>query len=391
MKAGSRRLGAGSSPEDATLAMKRVRRVILFGAAGLLLLCLAAAGLSALSNRNLPPGPAVLDRLDPLDKMRLQETLHLKQELGEAVWPGWGQADIPILLWNHDYSFLIGYAGPPADWERVADDDFDGQPYYRQPAQDPQNFAVSVGERQVASMATKWETDNFLISNFREMMPGPLKSIFPYLILIQPTEVQITAVLHEGFHVYEAQVAPTHLQQAEKAYSNENDYWAADAAMHAEWENEINLLAQAVLAQANEEAAERARQFLAQRDARRTAYQLDSTLVDFERLIEWEEGLAKYIELGIWREAANTPGYASLPALADDPDFKAYTTYSQRWSQELGQMKRQAGQEGDVRFYYTGMTQAVLLDRLMPDWKAHILTEMVALEDLLREAVQPLH
>jgi hypothetical protein len=51
-------------------------------------------------------------------------------------------------------------------------------------------------------------------------------------------------------------------------------------------------------------------------------------------------------------------------------------------------MKRQAALEGDVRFYYTGMAQAVLLDRLMPDWKAHILTETVALEDLLREAVQ---
>src|SRR5574341_1366758 len=128
--------------------MKRFRRVILFGAAGLLLLCLSAAGLSALSNRNLPTGPAALDRLDRLDKVRLQETLHLKRELGEAVWPGWGQADIPMVLWNKEYSCLVGYPDPPADWDIVAGDDFDGQPYYRRLAQDPQNFAVEIGQRR---------------------------------------------------------------------------------------------------------------------------------------------------------------------------------------------------------------------------------------------------
>ena len=95
--------------------------------------------------------------------------------------------------------------------------------------------------------------------------------------------------------------------------------------------------------------------------------------------------------LGIWREASTAPGYVPVPALAEDPDFKEYATFAQRWSQELDQMKRQAALEGDVRCYYTGMAQAVLLDRLMPDWKAHILTETAALEDLLREAVQQPH
>ena len=373
------------------MAMKHVRRVILFGAAGLLLLCLAAAGLSALGNRNLPTSPAVLDRLDALDKVRLQETLHLKRELGEAVWPGWGQADIPVVLWNKEYSFLVGYPDPPAEWDRVAGDDFDGQPYYRQPAQDPQNFAVEIGERRAASLATKWEMDNFMMTQFREMMPGPLKPVFPYRLLIQPTEVHISGVLHESFHVFQAEIASTHFDDTEKAYRDDERYWSADASMHEAWKAEIDLLARAISSKSDDEAAERARAFLAQRDERRQTYGLDAALVDYERRIEWLEGLAKYVELGIWREASATPSYASLPALADDPDFKAYTTYSQRWSQELDQMKRQAALEGDVRFYYTGMAQAVLLDRLMPDWKAHILTETVALEDLLREAVQQPH
>ncbi|UCG23997.1 MAG: hypothetical protein JSW55_18005 [Chloroflexota bacterium] len=51
-------------------------------------------------------------------------------------------------------------------------------------------------------------------------------------------------------------------------------------------------------------------------------------------------------------------------------------------------MKRQAGQEGDVRFYYTGMAQASLLDRLSPGWKELGMNDGVWLEDLLRSAVE---
>jgi hypothetical protein len=72
-----------------------------------------------------------------------------------------------------------------------------------------------------------------------------------------------------------------------------------------------------------------------------------------------------------------------------DEDFEGYNTFESHWNRELSQAKRQAGVEGDVRFYYTGMLQAYLLDRLLPDWQAGILEEGVYLEDLLREAVAP--
>jgi len=111
----------------------------------------------------------------------------------------------------------------------------------------------------------------------------------------------------------------------------------------------------------------------------------------YERRIEWLEGLAKYIELAIWREASASSDYAPLPVLTDDPDFKKYASFAQRWSQELDQMKRQATLEGDIRFYYTGMAQAMLLDQLMPGWKARALTESMTVEDLLREALQQPH
>jgi hypothetical protein len=368
--------------------MKRGLRVLAFVVGGCLLLCIATAALSALSNRNLPAGPVDTGRLDPLDKARLAETLHLKQGLGDAVWTGWAETDIPILIWNRDYAFLVGYPDPPANWQAVPQDTFQGQVYFCQPTGEPQNFAVRVGDRWVASMATKYETDAFVIEMIRDVLPAPLKPVIPYRLLIQPSEVQMSAVLHETFHVYQALVALERLDKAEASHADGEQYWEMDVAMHKEWRQEIDLLSRALKAKSEEQAATLVRQFLEQRERRRAAHGIDASLADYERQFEWEEGLAKYVELMIWRKAYHTENYEPLQIVADDPSFKGYATFEQRWSQEIGQMKRQAGQEGETRFYYTGMAQAVLLDRLLPGWKEQILSENIWLETLLAEAVE---
>jgi hypothetical protein len=366
----------------------KARRFIGCSLLGLVVLCLVAAAISALSNRSLPTGPERLDSLTPLDKARLAEALQLKRSLGNQVWPGFGEMDIPVIVWNKDYSFLVGYADPPQDWQPVPGEAFQGQPYYRKQEADPQNFAVQVGDRWVASIATKYETDAFLIAGFQDFLPPVIEQIFPYRILIQPSEVQIAAVIHESFHVLQAQVSPDRLEAAEGAHRYGERYWPADEAVHAAWSAEINLLAEALSADSNEEAAEFTRQFLQQRQARRSQHSLDLQLIDYERQLEWEEGLAKYAEMEILRQAWRLASdYQPLAALDEDPEFNDYQIFPQRWSQEISQMKRQASQEGENRFYLTGMAQATLLDRLMPDWKGRALEADVYLEDLLREAI----
>ncbi len=367
---------------------QRLRRAFVFIVLGFLLLCLVTIGVSVLGNLTLPSGPQTLDRLDPLDKARLSEALRLKRELGEVVWPGWAQTDIPVILWNRDYSFLSGLAAPPSDWTPVPGDTFEGEPYYWQKSLNPQNFAVRVGDRWAASMATKWETDLFLREQFQAMLPPLVKQIFPYRPLILPSEANISAVLHESFHVYQAQAASAHFQDAERVYQDSERYWAIDSSMRAAWQAEIDLLAKAVMVPTDEQAVELARQLLARRSQRRQEHQLDPALMDYERRLEWLEGLAKYVELVSWRQAARTSSYIPVEAMKDDPDFKRYTTFDGQWSQEIDQMKRQATRQGDTRFYYTGMVQAVLLDRLMPGWKSQIFQDGVWLEDLLEETVK---
>ncbi|MGD8455475.1 MAG: hypothetical protein PVF83_03745 [Anaerolineales bacterium] len=363
------------------------RKVVLFSVIGILSLCILAAGISALSNLGLPEKPESRDTFSFIDKARLAETLHLKEALGEEVWPGWGQMEIPVMLWTEETSFLFGFPVQPTGWETVTGDTFNEQAYYKLETEDHNNFAILVDDRWTASMGTKWETDHFLVSQFQEMLPSPIDKIIPYRIFIQPSEVQMTGVLHETFHVYQAISAPDKLEKAEERYGTEEEYWEADEYMGDDWREEIALLIKALDAETDDELTELTAQFLEQRQTRRETHGMKGDLIEFERLLEWEEGLAKYVEIAIWKQAFSSSQYNAIPDITQDPDFKGYETFEKRWQQEIATMKNQAAHKGDVRFYYTGMAQAFLLDRLIPGWKNRIMADHVWLDDLLIEAV----
>lgn len=365
-----------------------LKGLLFFLAGGLLSLCVL--GLAAyISNRNLPTGPEATDRLTALDQARLGETYHLKATLGETVWPGWGSMEIPILLWHEENSFLVGVENPPPGWAPVTGDEFLGVRYYSNPGFDPENFAMYIGGQWVASMATKGETDHFMQEVFREVLPDPIEAFFPYRLLVLNTEIQLSGVLHESFHVYQVIQSPEKFAQAEAGFGNADLYWDIDQGMGAAWVDEMARLIEAATSQEDKQVRALARQFLAVRDARRAEHSLTADLIAFETGTEWLEGLAKYIELTIWEAAFNAPHYVPLPETETDPDFKDYQTFKRRWSQEISQARRQATIQGDVRFYYAGMLQARVLDKLSPGWKSAAMEDGVSLEDLIRQAVSP--
>lgn len=299
-----------------------------------------------------------------------------------------GETDIPVILWNEEYAFLVHVPAAPQGWQVVEIDSFDGAPYYRRAAEDEQNFAVETAGTWAASLAAKWQMDSFLIGQFQEMFPPIVEQIFPYRLLIQASEVHITGVLHENFHAFVALNSPERLEEAEEGYQYEERYWQADENMEAVWKTELQALAKALEADTEAERREYTRQFLDIREERRSAAGLPENLVAFERLLEWEEGLAKYAELLAWKLAWESDSYQPSAALGTDPYFKAYQTFEGRWRQELTTLKNQHNQQSVTRFYYSGMAQAFLLDELLPGWKEQALGEGVWLEDLLAEAVR---
>jgi hypothetical protein len=389
--------------------MKRVGKVlliILLSVAGLLVILIA---ISAVSNVGLPQQSPVVDQLSEGDKIRLAETSHLRQVVGDQVWPGWGQVDIPVILYNEAYAFITGYPDPPpgwvkvpmgiargGPWEMVLGDSLNGQPYYRQaltePGVTPEAFTVQVGDRWVASLSTyDWATIS-LVQPIRQDLPGFLHPIFPYRLfvgqLLGNSDKYISLIAHEAFHAYEGMEATEKLASSENASINyENQYPWENASLQANWQQELDLLAEALKSNDPAQIVELTRQFLDLRSARRSSAKLLAQLIAYEQQREWEEGLARYAELEIWR-LAHEASYTPLLQTDHLSNFDGYAGFEKRWSQEIQQMPRMAGDEGDGRFYYTGMAQAFLLDQLLPGWKARAFDEGVWLDDLLAEAVQ---
>lgn len=387
----------------------KIKKWLLTGFAGILLLCLVLTGISVLINRNLLKESAEVATLSDLEKARLSEFFQVRQAVGGKVWPGWDTAVIPTIVYNEAYAFLLGYPEPPAGWvqvpqnsqkgtawQLVPNDLFNGEPYYRQllPANGdtPQAFTVRVGAQWVASMTTMEWMEISLADQFRRDLPSFLAPVIPYGLLnklfIRGSEGYISLLAHESFHAYQGSVAPEKLGAAENAApSGESGYPWDDASFQAAWQTELDILAEAVQADSDEAMAELARQFLAQRAQRREAAGLSDELLRYEQQREWVEGLARYVELELWQQAALDDTYTPVDALQVDGDFAGYNTFDKRWNQEVGQIGRMADDVGDGRFYYSGMAQAVILDHLLPGWKDQVWDANVFLDDLLAGVV----
>ncbi len=148
----------------------------------------------------------------------------------------------------------------------------------------------------------------------------------------------------------------------------------------------MDVLLNAAQAETKAEAQDLARQFLQLRNARRAS--LSSAQVEVERIREWEEGLAKYAELNITRQAEMDKAYLPFAGILQDKQFKYYTGQDKFWTEQLREAANVRGITGDTRFYYSGNAIAILLDRLKPGWKPRALPGGEYLDELLQQAVQ---
>jgi hypothetical protein len=397
-----------ATEQEKTSAGRRWLRRIGYG---ILAVIGAILGLSAASNLFFRVRSDPIDRLTNLDKARIEEAFRLRRAVGDSIWPGWSNAAIPVILYNEAYAFLTGAENPGpgwrtvpenlargGPWEPVPDDSIDGRRYFRQRLPDqhtsPQAFTVRVGELWAGSMTTKDWMDIGMGNEIRDSFPPVIKVFVPYRLiarvflgLAMNTDGYICGLEHESFHAYQGMVSGNQLASAETALSRlGRTYPWADGSFNEAWKAELNVLADALLATQEKRMVDLAGRFMALRRDRRKSFHLDSGLVNLERLREWEEGLGKYTELAVWKCAASDMAYRPVQALSGDPDFNRYRGFSSKWAQELTTLRLQSHGE-EIRFYYAGMAQAFLLDRLNPEWKTTILQDNVFLEDLLSEAL----
>jgi hypothetical protein len=306
-----------------------------------------------------PPEP---ETLSAADKAELAEILRLKTELGDYVWPGLSRIDIPLILYNERFEFLVGEANPPSPWQPVREDDFLGRAYFRRRAENPESFAVAVGTRWAGSLGTL------------DLMNAQTPIRFS-------REFHVVLMLHEVFHAFQATLAPEHFMRARSVYKLEKDYPHEDPEFSTAWNREGEALADALRAKEETAIFGLARKFLGIREARRGQSRLHPELISYERELEWLDGLGKYAEV---RFSELSKARASEPAYAN------YRTGHPFWPADLGRLRiNLGGQKEDLRFYLSGVAQALLLDRLSPSWKSTTIGEITSLEDLLRAVLLP--
>ncbi|MBS3753137.1 MAG: hypothetical protein KGY46_07075, partial [Anaerolineales bacterium] len=251
---------------------------------------------------------------------------------------------------------------------------------------------VKVGEKWVATMMTREYAKVRMVSDMRGDLPPGIRSIVPYRLIwkvvMGATETYVGGLAHESFHAYQGTNLPDKLAAAERSYQWEDKYPLEQDAFVEAWKHELDLLMKAVLASSLEESRDLASQFLAAREERRKQAGLTYGSLAYERNREWLEGMAKYAELTLQRRAGTDPDYQPLPVIQEDPDFSDYHSRERYWKGQVKELQRMAGRDGDIRFYYSGFAQGVLLDRFLPGWKERLWSEDIWLEELLAQALE---
>jgi hypothetical protein len=322
---------------------------------------------------------ADFSRLSGQDKAQLAEYYRLKKQFGSLIWPGFGEASIPLILYNEKCAFLIGHPHPPSPWVPVKNDSFQGNLYYRKAAADSQAFAVLVGEIWAGSLDTLGSMNRSLEEQMRERIPPEKLTRDTIKMMAFSPAHHTVALLHEAFHAYIAMQDQNRFLAANKMYDLEKFYPYKDEAFREAWNEEGILLASALREQEVPSKLRAIARFLEIRSKRRSQAGLTEGLAAFESELEWLEGLAKYVEMKFAE-------HGSL--LQDEAKSRDYRVVWNRLQADFFfRLKKLGDQKGDLRFYLSGAAQAMILDTVKPEWKANLMGQShTRLEDLLAEA-----
>jgi hypothetical protein len=311
------------------------------------------------------------------DKDMVKGVINIKKEPGDQIWQGFAGAEIPLVIFNDQYEFLIGKP-EESGWEEVTVDSINGVAYYRRPARNPQYFAIRIGKKWAGEVGTLNLLNREYLTGIKTGMPFPLNSLIPYNFFIFKTDMQVVTAIHEMFHAWQAETAPLKFQQANSVYKYEKYYPYENEEFNKQWNKEGEKLKEALAAENKAEQIKLIREFLAIRKERRANITMSPALIGFEKKLEWLEGLAKYAEVKAYELAAsrgNTAGGIT---------FNESLPYHR---QELNPGSGLGKYDGDYRFYISGMAQARLLGQFGIDWQRRVMEENVFLEDILREVV----
>ena len=341
-------------------------RSALFG--GLMMLCASPGLLTA--NAQAPaatPAPG----LGHADRIRLAEARRLIGSVGDSLWDGWSAAPMALILITPAHEYLLWHPRPSGGFQRIGHDSLLATDVHARPRQFPPSLAATfpaVGGIATIVIGTAEQTG-------------------------MPSTKWVLTVAHEHFHQwqtsqpgYYAGVAALDLAKGDSTgmwmlnyafpYSTASvaDRFATVAtALRAALRDSTSVMRGSTGRSAHAVAIANARAQL-----RGTLVDADRRYLDFQL---WQEGIARYTEYRIARDAAT--GFAPSAAFRALPDFEPFAVVADRLRREILLDDNTAlDRQQRVAFYPVGAALGLWLDATEPGWRSRYLTSNFSLDRL---------
>jgi len=291
------------------------------------------------------------------DAARIAEFYRLAAQIQDKVWAGWSKTPAPILLVTTDTEYLTHFSTPPKDFQKVGED------VYARPRQFPTDLQATFpafGPPSVIVIGEPADTAS--------------KTSTPWLLVL----------MHEHFHQLQW-AQPEYLRAISDLGLSKGDatgMWMLNYRFpydNPEFAASFEYLRDSLLNTLNEVDKQKfgvlAKQYL--KDRKQFFAQFlpgDHKYFSFQL---WQEGVARYTQI----KAAEAAGdYQPSAAYAALPDFTPFNNYAvSARSRTLDELKHiDIAQSKREVFYSFGAAEALLLDRINPEWKSeyfqHLLT-----------------
>ena len=289
----------------------------------------------------------------------LKTSLSFSATIKDKVWPGFDLNNYAFVLTSpQSGAYLIGFNKAPEGTTRVTTNAFNTPVYF---TRDNRVYAGNTSQ-VVAGKHTAIIQINSLAGSLSKGIESAMGLVF-----------------HESFHAFEGDKSRPGIKWLAENIMILPDYPDDSVKSNSLFRIESQILFKALQSSDKSDLNSLLQQFITVRTERQKA--LEPSFVQFEKHLELNEGLADYAETKSTLLAIEMVSRKeiTLPLkYSQAGDFLSTRFAPLNSINKIGSNVRE-------RFYYTGASQALLLDRLKSDWKKRVQYEGASLQDLLAE------
>lgn len=339
-------------------------------------------------------------KIDPLMLVSLKECRNIMQNIGNDLYPDWDFQSTPILFYKPNVQeLLINFPFKPKGfYEYTGFNPLGNETIYVRNdttfiSYDDQNTTYDIESIKVLVVADPHSRmRNQLKGTFLNQPKDFVNNWLDQWNFIQSPYSQIRLILHEAFHVYQKRMASG--KNANEMIVSQ--YPLLDPVNNSLYVLEGQIIRDALFSEGKKECLEKIKQFAAVRTYRQSL--LDSIFVEYENLNEFVEGTAKYVEYKFLEIGERIK---PIDEMYYHHGFYGYhKVLSNQFRNKINDMvnivavnDNRFGNKfgsGPLRFklYDLGACQALLLDKVAPEWKKKIFNPGIYLCDLLKDAVK---